>query len=65
MRRFINGHDVVQVWSETMHEHQEALKVYRSRGWELVTPEPKFINAAEVPFRSTVRRKLTTRDDER
>lgn len=65
MRRFTKGYDEVEVWSESMDVHVQALGIYRRTGWEVTTPEPKFVHGSDVPFRSVVRRQLKRTGDER
>lgn len=65
MRKFTDGYDEVQVWSESMDAHVQALDIYKRRGWEIVTKEPWFKHGSDAPFRSVVRRKLKHAGDDR
>lgn len=66
MRRFVGGYDIVQVWSVTKDEHQDALEIYRCKGYEQTEVPTHQLPGAAVPYRSEVRRRLRdTRDDAR
>jgi len=64
IRKFQDGYDWVEVWSESMEAHIAALSIYRKRGWELMTNKPNYVKGSAVPFRSLVRRRLKRSGDD-